>query len=91
MDKAKVFDHWGEPNVLVRVPTKAVTSAKVPRPFGNTHDVGWEPNTEAYPGAGTGGYNQFLMTTDTWDDSWVIPLKSTKKPSSSTKKEPNSE
>lgn len=79
MDEAQVFDHWGEPDVLVRVPTSEITSAKVPRPFGNSHEVGWEPNTEAYPGAGKGGANQFLMTTDTWDDSWVIPLKTLKK------------
>lgn len=75
MDRGQVFPHWGTPEVVLKIPTSAITKATVPRPFGNKSDVGWEPNTEAYPAAGKGGMNQFLGETKTWDDSWIMVVK----------------
>ena len=77
MDKGQVFEHWGQPEVLLRIPTSEIDSAVVPRPFGDSLKVGWEPRTEAYPAAGSGNMNQFLGTTKSWSDSWVLPLKGT--------------
>ncbi|TCS41139.1 RHS repeat-associated core domain-containing protein [Reinekea marinisedimentorum] len=75
MDKSQVFEEWGKHEVLLKIPTSEVTGAKVPRPFGNSLEVGWEPTTEAYPAAGSGGNSQFLAQTTSWDESWVIPMK----------------
>jgi filamentous hemagglutinin len=80
MDRGQVFQHWGEPEVLLRIPTSELSSAVVPRPLGGRLTVGWEPRTLFYPKAGTGGQNQFLGITKTWDDSWVIPLQPMKGP-----------
>lgn len=44
-------------------------------PFGGNLEVGWEPVTEAYPAAGSGGNSQFLSKTKSWDESWVVPMK----------------
>ncbi|MFL0809014.1 MAG: DUF6531 domain-containing protein [Agarilytica sp.] len=74
MDKSQVFDHWGEPDVLLKIPKSEIVDARVPRPFGGTLEKGWEPVTEAYPAAGSGGNSQFLGKTKSWDDSWVTPL-----------------
>jgi hypothetical protein len=75
MDRAQVFQHWGAPEVLLKIPTSELTSASVPRPLGGALSVGWEPETSFYPAAGTGGQNQFLGATKTWSDDWVTPLK----------------
>ena len=74
MDRGQVFPHWGQPEILIRIPASAVTKASVPRPFGDKLKVGWEPVTEAYPAAGSGNMNQFIGETQTWDDAWVIIL-----------------
>lgn len=74
MDRGQVFQQWGEPQVLLRIPTSELSSAIVPRPLGGKLSVGWEPRTLFYPKAGTGGQNQFLGATKTWDDAWVIQL-----------------
>jgi hypothetical protein len=75
MDRGQVFQHWGEPEVLLKIPTSAINSATVPRPLGNSLSVGWEPFTDFYPAAGSGGLRQFMGTTSSWSDDWVIPLK----------------
>jgi hypothetical protein len=80
MDRAQVFQQWGQPEVLLRIPTYELSSAVVPRPLGGKLSVGWEPRALFYPNAGTGGQNQSLGTTKTWDDSWVIPLPPKKGP-----------
>lgn len=80
MDRGQVFQQWGQPEVLLRIPTSELSSATVPRPLGGKLSVGWEPHTSFYPKAGTGGQNQFLGATKTWDDSWVIPLPPKKGP-----------
>ena len=74
MDKSQVFDHWGQHEVLLKIPASEVINARVPRPLGDSHPIGWEPVTEAYPAAGSGGNSQFLAQTSTWDESWVIPM-----------------
>lgn len=74
MDRGQVFEHWGAPEVLLRIPTSELSSAVVPRPLGGRLSVGWEPRTQFYPAAGTGNMNQFLGATKSWDDSWVVPL-----------------
>lgn len=78
MDRSQVFEHWGQPEVLLRIPTSEIDTAVVPRPFGGGLKVGWEPRTAAYPAAGSGDMHQFLGSTKSWSDSWVIPLKGTK-------------
>jgi hypothetical protein len=80
MDRGQIFQQWGEPEVLLRIPTSEISSAVVPRPLGNKLTVGWEPQTSFYPKAGTGRQNQFLGSTRTWNDSWVIPLPPRKVP-----------
>ncbi|MEJ2076080.1 MAG: RHS repeat-associated core domain-containing protein, partial [Reinekea sp.] len=75
MDKGQIFTQWGEPEVLLKIPTSALDTAKVPRPLGNSLSTGWEPLTEFYPAAGSGGMNQFMGRTNSWDDSWAIPLE----------------
>lgn len=75
MDRGQVFQHWGEPEVLLKIPTSAINSATVPRPLYNSLSVGWEPFTDFYPAAGSGGLRQFMGTTSSWSDDWVIPLK----------------
>jgi hypothetical protein len=75
MDRGQIFAAWGEPEVLLRIPTSALDSAVVPRPLGGSLSVGWEPFTEFYPAAGSGRMRQFMGTTKTWNDDWVIPLK----------------
>jgi RHS repeat-associated protein len=75
MDRGQVFEEWGEPEVLLRIPTRALKSATVPRPLGESLSTGWEPFTEFYPTAGSGGIRQFMGITDQWSDTWLIPLK----------------
>ncbi|MGJ0430909.1 hypothetical protein [Methylobacter sp.] len=75
MDRGQVFPAWGEPEVLLRIPTSALDNAVVPRPLGESLSAGWEPFTEFYPAAGSGGIRQFMGTTKTWSDDWIIPLK----------------
>lgn len=74
MDRGQVFPQWGAPEVLLKIPTPMVDVANVPRPLGNQLSTGWEPNTEFYPAAGSGGQNQFLGTTKAWSDDWIIPV-----------------
>ncbi|WP_321846346.1 DUF6531 domain-containing protein [Paraburkholderia bannensis] len=74
MDRAQVFQHWGAPEVLLKIPTSELSTATVPRPFGGKLSVGWEPETSVYPAAGSGGQNQFFGTTNTWSDDWIVPL-----------------
>lgn len=74
MEQSQVFSHWGEPDVMLRIPTSALGPATVPRPFGNSLSTGWEPNVSYYPGAGIGGANQFMGTTTSFDDAWIVPL-----------------
>lgn len=75
MDRGQVFEHWGAPEVLLKIPTSELSSATVPRPFGGKLSVGWEPETSVYPAAGSGDLNQFLGTTKSWSDDWITPLK----------------
>jgi adhesin HecA-like repeat protein len=75
MDRGQVFAQWRAPEVLLRIPASELSSAVVPRPLGGRLSVGWEPRTQFYPAAGSGNMNQFLGTTSSWDDAWVIPLK----------------
>jgi hypothetical protein len=75
MDRGQVFQHWGEPDVLLRTPTSELSISVVPRPLGGGLSVGWEPRTQFYPAAGDGDMNQFLGATKSWSDSWIIPLK----------------
>lgn len=70
-----MFKHWGAPDYIIRIPTSELVSATVPRPMGGALSVGWEPETTFYPAAGSGNINQFLGTTKSWDDSWLIPLE----------------
>lgn len=81
MDKSQVFDHWGQHEVVLKIPKSEVIDARVPRPLGDSHPIGWEPVTEAYPAAGSGGNSQFLGQTKSWDESWVIPMNSGAPPS----------
>lgn len=69
MNRGQIFEQWGVPEVLLRIPTRELSSAVAPRPLGGRLAVGWEPSTSFYPGAGVGGQNQFFGTTKTWDDS----------------------
>lgn len=78
MDRSQVFERWGVPEVLLRIPASEIDSAVVPRPFGGSLNVGWEPRTAAYPAAGSGDMHQFLGTTRSWSESWIIPLKGAK-------------
>jgi RHS repeat-associated protein len=75
MDRGQVFQHWGAPDVLLKIPTSAIDYAAVPRPLGGNLSVGWEPETSFYPAAGTGGQNQFFGKTSSWSDDWIIPLE----------------
>ncbi|WP_431227463.1 DUF6531 domain-containing protein [Burkholderia contaminans] len=75
MDRGQVFQHWGPPDVLLKIPTSELSSATVPRPLGGKLSVGWEPETSFYPAAGSGGQNQFMGTTKSWSDDWIIPVE----------------
>ncbi|CAN0643925.1 DUF6531 domain-containing protein [Burkholderia cepacia] len=75
MDRGQVFQHWGAPDVLLKIPTSELSSATVPRPLGGKLPVGWEPETSFYPAAGSGGQNQFMGTTKSWSDDWIIPVE----------------
>ncbi len=61
---------------MLKIPKSEIVGTRVPRPFGDSLDKGWEPVTEAYPAAGSGGNSQFLAKTKGWDDSWVTDLES---------------
>ncbi|WP_175953158.1 RHS repeat-associated core domain-containing protein [Burkholderia sp. BCC0405] len=74
MDRGQVFQHWGAPDVLLKIPTSELSSATVPRPLGGKLPVGWEPETSFYPAAGSGGQNQFMGTTKSWSDDWIVPV-----------------
>ena len=74
MKKSQVFDYWGEPEVLLRIPTSSLTSASVPKALGGNFKFLDEPITSFYPAAGEGGINQFKGTTFDWSDNWIIPL-----------------
>jgi len=75
MDRFQIFKHWRTPDVILRIPKSALDYVAVPRPLGGALQIGWEPFTDFYPAAGSGGGRQFLGTTSTWDESWVIPIK----------------
>ncbi len=74
MDRAQVFKHWGEHEVLLKIPTNELIDPRVVRPLGESLSTGWEPLTEFYPGAGSGGIIQFKATTKSWNEGWVIKL-----------------
>lgn len=76
MDRSQIFPHWythtgNAPEVLLKIPTSAISSARIPRPLGDSLSVGVEPFADFYPSAGSGGARQFMGSTATW----VIPLK----------------
>ncbi|SMA49898.1 putative deoxyribonuclease RhsA [Parendozoicomonas haliclonae] len=74
MDRSQVFSKWGQPDVLLKIPTNQIVNARVPRPLGESLQSGWEPKTLFYPAAGKGGINQFKGQTIGWSEDWIIPL-----------------
>jgi len=68
----------GLPEVVIRIPVRALVKQEVPRIAGNNASLlGHELTTSAYPTAGRGGALQFMGETDSFDMSWVLDLKVT--------------
>mgnify|MGYP006393427051 FL=1 len=64
-----------EPEALLRIPVSELDSAFVPRPFGYTRPestFGREYFVNSYPEYGVGGYRQFMATTKTFSESWIV-------------------
>ncbi|ASA57930.1 hypothetical protein BSQ33_19670 [Vibrio gazogenes] len=45
MDKSQIFPHWythtdGRPEVLLKIPKSAISSARVPKPLGDSFPIG---------------------------------------------------
>jgi len=60
------------PQVLLRIPSSEISSATVARPNWGTATRGWEYHTNSYPQWGTGGYRQFMGTTENFSDDWIV-------------------
>lgn len=66
-----------KPDLLLRIPVSEIRNPSVARPYGYTPEsmrptkFGWEYNVNSYPQYGSGGYRQFLGTTERFDPSWI--------------------
>lgn len=75
VEGAQIMPEWPQPEVRIKIPVPELETPVVPRPRGNTTPVGWELYTDSYPGAGLGGWDQFLAKTKSFDPSWVEMLQ----------------
>lgn len=64
-----------EPQVLLKIPTSELVGPTVPRPFGYSsvpQTIGREYFVNSYPQYGAGGFRQFMGTTNSYSDSWIV-------------------
>jgi hypothetical protein len=64
-----------EPQVLLKIPTSDLIDPTVPRPLGysfTSQTFGREYFVNSYPQYGSGGFRQFIGTTNSYSDSWIV-------------------
>lgn len=64
-----------EPQVLLKIPTSELVNPTVPRPFGYEPvptTTGREYFVNSYPQYGAGGFRQFIGTTRSYSNSWIV-------------------
>jgi hypothetical protein len=61
------------PQFLLKIPTSEIVNPTVPRPMWNNASSGWEIYTYSYPQYGAGDFTQFVGTTKSFSESWIVP------------------
>lgn len=74
-DGAQILPQWGVPQYGVAIPVNKLNGFSLARPMGNKASVGWEPYTNSYPSAGSGGFSQFSIKDVPIDQTYIFRLK----------------
>jgi hypothetical protein len=60
------------PEVMLRIPRAELVEPFVPRPLYGTASTGREYFANSYPSWGHGGYRQFMGTTKSFSENWIL-------------------
>ena len=71
---AQILPEWGIPQYGVKIPVSELNGFSVARPMGGKSTFGWEPYTNSYPAAGSGGWPQFLLNEVPFNPANVFRL-----------------
>lgn len=61
-----------KPQVLLKIPTSELSGIEVPRPHWGQATRGREYYVNSFPNWGNGGYRQFLGTTKSFSEDWIV-------------------
>ncbi|MEJ2802351.1 hypothetical protein WAE61_10750 [Comamonadaceae bacterium PP-2] len=71
---AQILPEWGIPKYGVKIPVSDMNGFSIARPMGGKSPIGWEPFTNSYPSAGSGGWSQFLLNEIAFNQANVFKL-----------------